>query len=44
MILELEVRLEEIFKDGKTTSAANLLNCRTVGDVERLVCALPETS
>lgn len=44
MILELEIRLEEIFKDGKTTSAANLLNCRTVGDVERLVCALPETS
>ncbi|KAJ6170952.1 polyketide synthase [Penicillium chermesinum] len=36
MILELESRLEEIFKDGNTASAANLLNCRTVGDVERL--------
>jgi acyl carrier protein len=44
MMLELGSRLEEICKDGKTASAANLSICRTVGDVERLVCALPETS
>ncbi|KAJ5799242.1 polyketide synthase [Penicillium psychrosexuale] len=36
MILELEARLEEFCKDRKTASAANLSNCRTVGDVERL--------
>ncbi|KAF2675312.1 putative polyketide synthase [Microthyrium microscopicum] len=36
MIFELSSRLEEIYKDGKSTSAANLSICRTVGDVERL--------
>ena len=44
MMLELSARLEEICKDRKTASAANLSMCRTAGDVERLVCALPETS
>ncbi|KAI9656849.1 MAG: Type I Iterative PKS [Bathelium mastoideum] len=36
MMMELASRLEEICKDGKTASAANLSICRTAGDVERL--------
>ncbi|KAI9705151.1 MAG: Type I Iterative PKS [Bogoriella megaspora] len=36
MMLELASRLEEICKDKKTASAANLSICRTAGDVERL--------
>ncbi|KAL9075828.1 MAG: hypothetical protein Q9157_003863 [Trypethelium eluteriae] len=36
MMFELASRLEELCKDGKTASAANLSTCRTAGDVERL--------